>query len=206
MKVQAVMVLRRNIRARRHNAGYIRQRGNENNQLQKGMRMGMSTRCTILLTLLTLPPWLLVSAATAGGELQPARVPAEEIPWPGGAARVEGTAMRAGLQTLVVAGDAKGNALYTMMFSLPANTKIPPHSHPDVRSCFVLSGTWYFAYGDARDESLLKALPAGSFYTEPPGMNHFAETRDEPVIAECTAIGPTGTTFVNPADDPRKRQ
>ncbi len=37
-------------------------------------------------------------------------------------------------------------------------------------------------------------------------MNHFAETRDEPVIAECTAIGPTGTTFVNPADDPRKSQ
>lgn len=114
--------------------------------------------------------------------------------------------MRAGLQTLVVAGDAKGNGLYTMMFNLPANTKIPPHSHPDVRSCFVLSGTWYFAYGDARDETLLKALPAGSHYTEPPGMNHFAETRDEPVIAECTAVGPTGTTFVNPADDPRKRQ
>ncbi len=64
-------------------------------------------------------------------------------------------------------GDAKGNGLYTMMVKLPANTKIPPHSHPDVRSCFVLSGTWYFAYGDSRDESLLKALPAGSHYTEP---------------------------------------
>jgi hypothetical protein len=37
-------------------------------------------------------------------------------------------------------------------------------------------------------------------------MNHFAETRGEPVVAECTAVGPTGTTFVNPADDPRKRQ
>lgn len=149
---------------------------------------------------------LLASKAMAGGDLQPARIPAEEIPWPGGAARVEGTAMRAGLQTLVVAGDAKGNGLYTMMFNLPANTKVPPHSHPDVRSCFVLSGTWYFAYGDTRDDTLLKALPAGSHYTEPAGMNHFAETRDEPVIAECTAIGPTATTFVNPADDPRRRQ
>jgi hypothetical protein len=43
--------------------------------------------------------------------------------------RVEGTAMRTGLQILVIAGDAKGNGLYTMMFSLPANIKIPPHSH-----------------------------------------------------------------------------
>jgi len=44
-----------------------------------------------------------------------------------------------------------------MMFKLPANTKIPPHSHPDLRSCFVLSGTFYFAYGETRDEALLKA-------------------------------------------------
>ena len=166
--------------------------------------MDMRTRVAIASTLSMLALWLLASA-TMAADLQPARITAEEIPWPGGSSRVEGTAMRTGLQTLVVAGNAKGDGLYTMMFSLPANTKIPPHSHPDVRSCFVLSGTWYFAYGDTRDESLLKALPAGSFYTEPPGMNHFAETRDEPVIAECTAIGPTGTTFVNPADDPRKR-
>jgi len=168
--------------------------------------MKTTTGCAVASALSTFGLLLLASKAMAGGDLQPARIPAEEIPWPGGAARVEGTAMRAGLQTLVVAGDAKGGGLYTMMFNLPANTKVPPHSHPDVRSCFVLSGTWYFAYGDARDDAQLKALPAGSHYTEPAGMNHFAETRDEPVIAECTAIGPTGTTFVNPADDPRRRQ
>ena len=167
--------------------------------------MDLRTRVAIASTLSTLGLWLLASAAMAA-DLQPARITAEEIPWPGGSSGVEGTAMRTGLQTLVVAGNAKGDGLYTMMFSLPANTKIPPHSHPDVRSCFVLSGTWYFAYGDARDEAQLKALPPGSHYTEPAGMNHFAETRVEPVIAECTAIGPTGTTFVNPADDPRRRQ
>ena len=144
--------------------------------------------------------------AAADGDLQAQRLATEEIPWPGSSARAEGTAMRSGLQTVVIAGDAKGNGLYTMMVRLPANTRVPPHSHPDVRSCFVLSGTWYFAYGDTRDESQLKALPAGSHYTEPAGMNHFAETRDEAVAAECTAIGPTGTTFVNSADDPRRRQ
>jgi quercetin dioxygenase-like cupin family protein len=106
---------------------------------------------------------------------------------------------------VIIEGNAKAPGLFTIMFKLPPNTKVPPHSHPDVRSCFVLSGTWYFAYGEVRDETQFKALPVGSHYTEPAGMNHFAETRDEPVVAECTAIGPTGTTFVNPADDPRKK-
>jgi quercetin dioxygenase-like cupin family protein len=113
---------------------------------------------------------------------------------------------RSGLQIVVISGDAKAPALYTMMIRLPPNTKIPPHSHPDVRSCFVLSGTWYFAYGDTRNDAELKALGPGSHYTEPAGMNHFAETRDQPVVAECTAVGPTGTTFVDPADDPRNRR
>lgn len=139
-------------------------------------------------------------------DLAPARVPAAEIPWPDNSARTEGTAMRSGLQTLIVAGNAKAPGLFTIMFKLPPNTKIPPHSHPDIRSCFVLSGTWYFAYGETRNESELKELPPGSHYTEPAGMNHFAETRDEPVVAECTAMGPTGTTFVNPADDPRNKK
>lgn len=149
---------------------------------------------------------LAARTAMAGEDIQPVRIPAAEIPWPDSSARVEGTGMRAGLQILVVAGDAKSSGMFTMMFKIPANTRIPPHSHPDMRSCFVLSGNWFFGYGERADESLLKLLPAGSHYTEPAGMNHFAETRDEPVIAECTAIGPTGTSFVNPADDPRRQQ
>ncbi|HXV08686.1 MAG TPA: cupin domain-containing protein [Burkholderiales bacterium] len=161
---------------------------------------------TLAIGLTALGLSLLAAAPAAGGEIAPVRLPASEIPWPETTARVEGTGMRAGLQVLVVAGDAKSNGLYTMMFKLPANRRVPPHSHPDVRSCFVLSGTFYFAYGDTWDDTLLQALPAGSHYTEPAGMNHFAASRDEDVIAECTAVGPTGTTFVNPADDPRRQQ
>jgi quercetin dioxygenase-like cupin family protein len=163
--------------------------------------MKLSIEC--MLAGLTLA--LSMLACAADNDLPATRIPADEIPWPDNSSRTEGTAMRSGLQTLIISGNAKAPALYTIMFKLPPNTKIPPHSHPDVRSCFVLSGTWYFAYGDTRDESELKALPAGSHYTEPAGANHFAETRGEPVVAECTAIGPTGTTFVNPADDPRKK-
>ena len=146
-----------------------------------------------------------LSGYPAENDLPPSRITAAEVPWPDNSARTEGTAMRSGLQTLIISGNAKAPSLFTIMFKLPPNTKVPPHSHPDMRSCFVLSGIWYFAYGETRNDSELKALPPGSHYTEPAGMNHFAETRDEPVVAECTAVGPTGTTFVNPADDPRNR-
>jgi quercetin dioxygenase-like cupin family protein len=156
--------------------------------------------------LLAVGVWLLAAPSMAGGEIAPVRIPPGEIPWPESAGPVEGTGMRAGLQVLVVAGDAKGDGLYTMMFKLPPNRRVAPHAHPDVRSCFVLAGTFYFAYGATWDETLLQPLPAGSHYTEPAGMNHFGASRDETVIAECTAVGPTGTTFVNPADDPRRQQ
>ena len=163
--------------------------------------MKRSIECTLAGLTLALP----LFACAADNDLPATRVTADEIPWPDNSSRTEGTAMRSGLQTLIISGNAKAPALYTIMFKLPPNTKIPPHSHPDVRSCFVLSGTWYFAYGDTRNEAELKALLAGSYYTEPAGANHFAETRDEQVVAECTAVGPTGTTFVNPADDPRRK-
>jgi hypothetical protein len=56
------------------------------------------------------------------------------------------------------------------------------------------------------DESKLKALPPGSFYTEPPGRNHFAETGDEPVVVQITGFGPSSTEYPDPAQDPRARK
>jgi hypothetical protein len=57
----------------------------------------------------------------------------------------------------------------------------------------VTSGTWHIGYGDKFDEAKVKALPPGSFYTEPCARNHFAETRKEPVVVQITAFGPTST-------------
>ncbi len=58
--------------------------------------------------------------------------------------------------------------------------------------------------GKLFDETLLKELPSGSIYTEPPGSNHFAATRDEGVVIQITGFGPSGTTYVVPANDPSR--
>ena len=131
------------------------------------------------------------------------RTTPSEMQWPKTPANQAGSAMRPGTETLFVLSDGKSPELYSLIFKIPANTVIPPHSHPDNRSCFVLSGLWYFGYGSVRSEAGLKALPPGSHYTEPAGTAHFAGTQGQEAVLECTAVGTAGTTFVNPANVPK---
>ena len=91
-----------------------------------------------------------------------------------------------------------------MLLRVGPDTRIDAHSHPDDRVATVMSGTWHFGYGEAFDEMLLKELPSGSIYTEPPGSNHFAATRDQGVVIQITGFGPSGTTYVDPANDPSR--
>ena len=132
------------------------------------------------------------------------RLTPKEIKWPAAAPTV-GTSGAAGLQTVVLKGDPKKPGLYTMLLRLPPNTKILAHSHKDDRTAVVLSGVWYFGYGREFAEAALKELPAGSFYTEPPGVEHFALTKDQETIIEVTGYGPTSTEYVDPKNEPTKK-
>jgi quercetin dioxygenase-like cupin family protein len=166
------------------------------------MKKGFRIRATVGLLLTIIP----LSVVAQKEKLIPQRITPAEIPWSQAVSNQAGSGMRPGLETVTVAGDGKQNSLYSLVFKVPPKTAIPPHSHPDDRSCFVLSGLWYFGYGSVRSEADLKTLPPGSNYTEPANVIHFAGTRDQEAIVECTGVGPTGTTFVNPADDPRNKK
>ncbi|HWA94421.1 MAG TPA: alpha/beta fold hydrolase [Terracidiphilus sp.] len=109
----------------------------------------------------------------------------------------------ADIRTLVLKGDPDQPGLYTIMLRVPPHTRIAAHSHRDDRVATVISGTWHIGYGDRFDESKLKALPPGSFYTEPPGQTHFAETGDEAVEVQITGYGPSSTDYVDSGKDPR---
>ena len=115
-----------------------------------------------------------------------------------------GSSNLSAVQVIVIHGDPSKSGLYTILLKVAANTKIPAHLHPDDRMCTVVAGTWYFGYGDVFDASKLKKLPVGSIYSEVPDQNHFAMTRSEAVIVQITGYGPSGVTYVNPADDPIK--
>ena len=87
-----------------------------------------------------------------------------------------GTSGVSGIQTRTLKGDATKSGIYTIQLTIPANVRIQAHTHPDDRVATVISGTWYIGYGAKFDESKLKPLTAGSFYTEPPDVAHFAKT------------------------------
>lgn len=103
-----------------------------------------------------------------------------------------------GLQITTLLGNAEVAQPYVERTKIPAHFKIMPHLHPNpFRMVTVLSGTFYFAVGDEFDESKLQAFPAGSFFTEPENIPHYAMTKDEAVVLQLYAIGPTGTEFIN---------
>jgi quercetin dioxygenase-like cupin family protein len=93
-------------------------------------------------------------------------------------------------------GDPTKPGLYTVRVAIAAKTQVKPHVHRDNRSIAVVSGTWSMGYGAKFDEKALKALQAGSVYTEPAGQSHFSLAEDEPVVILVTGYGPSDTKFV----------
>jgi quercetin dioxygenase-like cupin family protein len=110
-----------------------------------------------------------------------------------------------GAQTSELVSSRTQPGFYVERVQFPAHFTHYPHSHPDNRTYTVISGTLYVGFGDKFEQAHLKALPPGSFWTEPANINHFLMTKDEPVFFQITGTGPSGTQFVDPAHDPRKK-
>jgi len=116
-----------------------------------------------------------------------------------------GSSKVAGVHAKILTGNPAGAGFYSILLFVPAHTTIQAHSHRDDRMATVVSGNWQFGYGTHFDESALKPLPAGSVYSEPGGVNHFARTTDTPVVVHISGSGPTDTRYFNPADDPSQK-
>ena len=158
--------------------------------------MTLSTRAMIIgLMLFFTMPFLARGQELSAGAVM---LTPSELQWKPGAAPVSA-------QFSELVGSRTQPGFYVERVQFPANFIHYPHSHPDNRSYTVISGTLYVGFGDAFDQAKLKALPPGSFWTEPANMNHFLMTKDGPVFFQITGTGPSGTTFVDPAHDPRKK-
>ena len=151
-------------------------------------------------------PVLLLVLSTSTFAQQDGRsiVRLDDVPWPSARAGGAGTSGAAGIQAVVLKGDPSKTGLYTLMLRVGPNMRIQAHSHGDDRVATVVKGTWYFAYGTEFREAALRPYGAGTFYTEPPNVPHFAMTTEE-VVLQITGFGPSSTTYVDPANDPARR-
>jgi quercetin dioxygenase-like cupin family protein len=77
-----------------------------------------------------------------------------------------------GTESADIIGDASKPGPYVQRLKFPPNFTVQAHTHPEERHYTVISGTWYVGWGNKFDETKLKALPLGSFYTEPANVSH----------------------------------
>jgi quercetin dioxygenase-like cupin family protein len=113
-------------------------------------------------------------------------------------------ALPPGAQMAVLSGDPGKTGPYAVRLKFPANYAVPAHSHPGDENVTVTSGELFLGMGNKLDKSAGTGLPVGGYAQMPAGMNHFAFTKSETTIV-LFGLGPVGFTYVNPADDPRKK-
>lgn len=110
-----------------------------------------------------------------------------------------------GAKVAVIEGPMDQATPFTIRLKLPADYKIPAHWHPAIEHVTVLSGTFNLGMGDKLDPTKTKALSAGSMAIMQPKTNHFGWTKEETIV-QVHGVGPWGVNYVDPADDPRKKQ
>lgn len=157
--------------------------------LPEGVAM-KSTRSAQVCSWLATALVMAMAEPTWAETLEPVRLAPDEIHLQGDASRPGGMA------AATLAGDMGKAGLYAARVLIPTGLKVLPHVHPDERVVVVLSGTLLVGFGNRFDETIMKALPPGSFFVEPAGQPHFAWARNDDVIVQVSGIGPSGTVYV----------
>ncbi len=141
-----------------------------------------------------------MSLAVAGGSVAEVPIATDDLDWQPAPPKLP-----AGAQFAVLFGDrTKAGALYVFRAKLPDGYRVPPHTHPMDEHVTVIQGTMLLGFGERRDDSVLRELPAGSYVTLPQGVAHFNEMRGETIL-QFHGIGPYDILYVDPADDPSRR-
>jgi quercetin dioxygenase-like cupin family protein len=110
----------------------------------------------------------------------------------------------AGAKMAVERGDPTKPGEFVVRLSFPAGYKIPPHWHPTDEHVQIRSGEFLVGMGDAFDQSKTMKMAPGDTGSIGAKMNHFAIAPVATVLS-IRSEGPFAMTYVNAADDPRKK-
>ena len=141
---------------------------------------------------------VLAGAAWAGDATNVVRLNADQLTWK------DHLNLPKGAQLAILQGDPSKAELVVQRVKLPPNYKVPPHTHPMAENVTVLSGRIGFGMGE-KFEAKGDLENAGAFYSQPAKHAHFVWTGKEGAIVQVQYVGPGGISYINPADDPRKK-
>jgi quercetin dioxygenase-like cupin family protein len=153
---------------------------------------------TVRNTLLVVGVALLVQVAAFAADTSPIRS-AKEVKW-----GAPPPVFPSGAKFAVIAGDPAATGLITVRFDMPAGYAIAPHFHPTDEHITVLKGTFSVGMGDAVDKAHALTLSPGGYGVAMANMHHYAFTKTGATI-QVHMQGPFAITYVNPADDPSKK-
>jgi len=136
-----------------------------------------------------------LKAEDMNGMMDMKAIKADQIAWQ------NDTAIK-GIQFANLVGDPAKAELVVSLVKVPPHTTIPLHTHPWSEVLTILSGALGNASSDTDQGEL---LPAGAVLVMPANHAHRVFTTDQPAEFQFFYTGPFEITFVNPADDPRKK-
>lgn len=110
-----------------------------------------------------------------------------------------------GARAALLEGDPSTPGYFALRLHLPDGFRISPHWHPKPERLTVISGSFRLGMGETFDADATELLEPGTYVAMPPGMRHFAVAQGDTVV-QLTSIGPWQINYVDPADDPRKRE
>lgn len=110
-----------------------------------------------------------------------------------------------GAQAAVLLGSPAKEGPFVLRLKFPAGFIVPPHRHSKDEFVTVIAGRFALMSGETVDRAAAKSLPAGSFVHLPAGMPHYA-LADGETIVQINGTGPFDVIYVDPKDDPRKKQ
>lgn len=149
-------------------------------------------------TLLTCAALAALAAGPALAQVPVKVVKAEDVTW-------KGHPLFQGAQISTIVGDPSKADTVVQRFKFPPNFKVAPHTHLYTEVATVLSGTLQLGLGETFDAGKGQTLKPGSVFALKAGDPHYVWTTGEEVIVQIVFTGPSGMTFMNPADDPRKK-
>lgn len=131
---------------------------------------------------------------------RPVIVPSTEVKWMDVPSFLD-----SGAKMAILVGDPNKPEPFTVRLQMPNGYRIAPHTHPTDEHITVLSGAFVAGMGKAWDEKAMGRLAPGSYAVMAANMPHFAMASGTTVV-QVHGVGPFVVNYVNPADDPSKKQ
>lgn len=149
--------------------------------------------------LLKMVPFVIAVLGISVAHAQQAPATAEALKWVSAP-----PSLPAGAKVAILQGDPARSGAFTFRLKMPAGYQLQPQSSPAINRMFVVSGALNFGSGEKFDSA--RTLPLYAGYAHWPNNGaYFAFTKEETVI-EIEGVGPWAVNYVNPADDPMKKQ